>query len=135
MKQYILDGYNIKDLDGFFGEFGRAVLGEGGYFGKDLDSFDDCLFGGFGLENPCTLIWKNSDFSKTYLGHQAVYSWCQNQLDAKKYADDDGLNYLISLQKEAEMLQGSTMFDLLVEKIRSVQIRSSNAIIINLILL
>ncbi|NRY59256.1 barstar family protein [Clostridium beijerinckii] len=53
---YVLEGKNIYDLDSFFNEFAKAVNAPNGYFGRDLMQFDDCLFGGFGLEAPCEII-------------------------------------------------------------------------------
>ena len=77
MKQYVLDGNKFNTLSGFFTAFGEMVNGNKGYFGKDLHSFDDCFFGGFGLSTPCEIVWKNSDVSKSYLGHECYANWCR----------------------------------------------------------
>jgi|LauGreDrversion4_2_1035121.scaffolds.fasta_scaffold77997_3 RNAse (barnase) inhibitor barstar len=132
MKQYIFDGSSFKDLDGFFVEFGKMVNGDGGYFGRTLDSFDDCLFGGFGMENPCVIIWQNCSFSKMRLGHDILFNWCKERIQKKEYLDEDGLNYLTSRQEEAKNLVGPTMFDVIVEGIKSVEQRSSGKIKIEL---
>lgn len=134
MKKYILDGKNFKDLNGFFVEFGRMINGEGGYFGQNLDAFDDCLFGGFGMENPCVIIWQNCSVSKMCLGHEILFNWCQERIDNMEYLDEDGLKYLTSRQEEAKKLVGPTMFDVIVEGIKSVEQRSSGKINIEVFL-
>lgn len=48
MKTYRIDGSRIGSKTDFFTEIGRAVNGEGGYFGSNLDALADCLRGGFG---------------------------------------------------------------------------------------
>src|SRR6266496_2594806 len=45
---YEIDGERIQDTDGFYTMVGEAVNGPGGYFGRGLDSLNDCLRGGFG---------------------------------------------------------------------------------------
>lgn len=48
MKTYRIDGARIGSAADLFTEIGRAVNGEGGYFGANLDALADCLRGGFG---------------------------------------------------------------------------------------
>ncbi len=48
MKTYRLDGSRINSTADFYAEIGRAVNGDGGYFGSNLDALADCLRGGFG---------------------------------------------------------------------------------------
>lgn len=48
MKTYQIDGARVGSKADFFTEIGRAVNGEGGYFGKNLDALADCLRGGVG---------------------------------------------------------------------------------------
>lgn len=45
---YVLDGRRIHSLEDFWPVMGEAVNGPGGYFGRNLDTFNDCLRGGFG---------------------------------------------------------------------------------------
>jgi len=44
---YVLDGERIHSLEDFWAVVGEA-MGSGGYFGRNLDPFADCLRGGFG---------------------------------------------------------------------------------------
>ena len=55
-REVIIDGSIIDNRLGFYCAVGEAVNGPGGYFGKSMQSFDDCLFAGFGLEYPYTLV-------------------------------------------------------------------------------
>lgn len=48
MKTYRIEGANVASKADFFTEIGRAVNGDGGYFGSNLDALADCLRGGFG---------------------------------------------------------------------------------------
>ena len=48
MKAYRIDGSRIGSAADFYTEVGRAVNGDGGYFGSNLDALADCLRGGFG---------------------------------------------------------------------------------------
>lgn len=142
---YVLEGKNIYDLDSFFREFAKAVNAPNGYFGRGLMQFDDCLFGGYGLEAPCEIIWKDSNLSKEKLNSNMLReyyednkSYYEEQLvielkelhdngrkDAKE--DDcffyDMLNaskYMIEKAKSGEM----TMFDDITEIIKSVTERA-----------
>jgi len=45
---YVLHGRRTHSLEDFRPVMGEAVNGAGGYFGRGLDSFNDCLCGGFG---------------------------------------------------------------------------------------
>ena len=60
-----IDGVDIKSLNDFFCSIGEALNGKGGYFGRDLYGFYDCLRSPeFGTQNLKTVIWKNHKKSK-----------------------------------------------------------------------
>ena len=67
-RTVVINGKVVDTPSAFFCAMGEAVNGPGGYFGKTFQSFDDCLFSGFGLEYPYTIVWKNSSLSKAALG-------------------------------------------------------------------
>ncbi len=48
MKTYRIDGARVGSAADLYAEIGRAVNGDGGYFGSNLDALADCLRGGFG---------------------------------------------------------------------------------------
>ncbi|MEO1174380.1 MAG: barstar family protein [Myxococcota bacterium] len=62
--EVVIDGTQVVDLLTMYCAFGEAINGPGGYFGRNLDAFDDCLFGGFGLKAPCVIVWKDSAVSR-----------------------------------------------------------------------
>ncbi|MFG0214501.1 barstar family protein [Brevibacillus porteri] len=69
---FVLDGTNVTDYPSFFCAMGEAINGPGGYYGSDINSMADCLFGGFGSPGPFfTLTWKNYDVAKKHLDKSA----------------------------------------------------------------
>ena len=104
-----LRGELIIDELSFYCAFGEAVNGPGGYFGMSFHGFDDCLFGGFGLELPYTVIWRNSAISKRNLGAQVLADWMAES--------DDELWREI---RESWGSEADTFFDVLVNAMRSV---------------
>jgi hypothetical protein len=46
---------------------GEAVNGPGGYFGWNLDAFDDCLRGHWGARAPFTLVWHDAAVAREHL--------------------------------------------------------------------
>ncbi|MFD5510651.1 barstar family protein [Streptomyces sp. NPDC127051] len=71
MTTYVLDGGRIGTLDDFWTLMGEAVNGSGGYFGRNLDSFVDCLRGGFGTPDDGGFVieWRDHEPSRRALGH------------------------------------------------------------------
>ncbi|MFI6145748.1 barstar family protein [Streptomyces sp. NPDC051109] len=71
MTTYVLDGGRIGTLDEFWMLMGEAVNGPGGYFGRNLDSFADCLRGGFGTpdDDGFAIDWRDHESSRRALGH------------------------------------------------------------------
>ncbi|MGW4896539.1 barstar family protein [Kitasatospora sp. NPDC004240] len=55
--EYHLDGRFVTDVPGLHCAMAEALLGPGRYFGREWDSFKDCLSGGFGVVPPFTLTW------------------------------------------------------------------------------
>lgn len=133
MKRYEFNGNKFKELESFFTLFGEMVNGKGGYFGKDFHSFEDCLFGGYGLDTPCEIVWKDSDWSKSILGHACYAGWCQTQIQLGEYPDDNARHNLKESLQLAVKKQGTTMFDLLVDSIKTLEKRSSGKHVIILI--
>ncbi|WP_392533658.1 hypothetical protein [Nostoc sp. C117] len=121
---YVLPGENIKSLQSFYEVFGEMVNGRGGYFGKNLVAFEDCLLGGFGLELPCKIIFKNSNIARKTLDHRCLADWCKFELenDEDLYCEgfESGLKWFKDTYDKASQGLGETMFDILVEIIRRV---------------
>ncbi|KKK04810.1 hypothetical protein LQ51_16855 [Micromonospora sp. HK10] len=65
--RYDLDGRFVTDIEGFYCAIGEAINGPGGYFGSNLDAFDDCLCGRFGASTPFRLAWHDSTVAREHL--------------------------------------------------------------------
>jgi hypothetical protein len=121
----ILEGALIDNLLGFFCAMGEAVNGPGGYFGLHMVAFDDCLFSGFGLEYPYTIVWKNSAQSSHVLNSTALISYLDDtnkDLDPDMFTEE-GLAWLTET-RAAAVLGTRSLFDEIVETIRSVPVRN-----------
>jgi Barstar (barnase inhibitor) len=57
---FTIDGTGVTDEAGFYCAVGEAVNGPGGYFGWNLNAFEDCLVHGWGAKPGFTLTWKSS---------------------------------------------------------------------------
>lgn len=121
---YTIDGADFDGLDGFLCAIGEAINGPGGYFGTTLTAFDDSLFGGFGLEGPCTIRWLNADRSRDHLDADALVEVTEAALarmpDHPSY-DDFRANAQATLAcaRRGE----ASLFDTLVDMIESVSSR------------
>ncbi|MGK5638965.1 barstar family protein [Streptomyces sp. URMC 126] len=65
--EYELDGRHVTDEPGLHCAMGEALVGPGGYYGSEWNSFEDCLSGGFGAVPPFTLIWHDSHVARRSL--------------------------------------------------------------------
>ncbi len=59
----IIDGNFITSKNSFFCEFSEQSIGIGGYFGSDLDGFDDCFKTFYKNCHINKVIWKSFDVS------------------------------------------------------------------------
>jgi Barstar (barnase inhibitor) len=61
----------VESLEDFWRLIGEAVNGPGGYFGSNLDAFNDCLSGGFGTPEDGDFIveWRDHELSRASLGY------------------------------------------------------------------
>ncbi|MEU9388378.1 barstar family protein, partial [Streptomyces sp. NPDC048279] len=68
---YVLDGTQVRTLEDFWRLIGEAANGPGGYFGKNLDAFADCLSGGFGQpdDDDYVVEWRDHQASRECLGY------------------------------------------------------------------
>ncbi|GIE79045.1 hypothetical protein Aph02nite_49950 [Actinoplanes philippinensis] len=67
---YVLDGRRINSLEDFYAVVGET-MGCGGYFGRNLAAFADCLRGGFGTpeDGDFRVVWRHHQHSRDALGH------------------------------------------------------------------
>lgn len=113
---YRLPGELITSLEDFYKLIGEVINGPGGYFGKCLDSFDDCLYGGFGTPETFTIQWLSSDVSKRFLGYEETVRQLEKRLaECHPSARESIEEQLV----QAKLRQGPTVFDWLVDIIRA----------------
>ncbi len=68
MTTYEIDGKNFASINGFYDEVSRVLI-PGSTWGRNLDAFNDILWGGFGTpEEGFVLVWKNHHLSREKLG-------------------------------------------------------------------
>ncbi len=116
MKQtYEIDGANFRDLQGFFEEVSQKLI-PGANWGRNMDAFNDILYGGFGTpDKGFILVWKNHELSKSHLGHaETARSWKTVKPYDKSAAED-----LAEKVAMAEQGKGPTLFEDIVDLIRS----------------
>jgi RNAse (barnase) inhibitor barstar len=76
MMTYEIDGENFGIIDGFPNEISRVLI-PGATWGRNLDAFNDILWGSFGTpDEGFVLVWKNHDLSRERLGTRLRHvSW------------------------------------------------------------
>jgi RNAse (barnase) inhibitor barstar len=116
-REVVLDGALVDGRLGFYCAIGEAVNGPSGYFGGSLMAFDDCLFGGFGLDAPFTIVWKDAELSKSALGSRA-YAECIEREWLKDPFDEEHAASCREALRAAERGEG-TLFDKIVHAIRT----------------
>ncbi|MET7642245.1 barstar family protein [Streptomyces sp. NPDC005426] len=114
---YVIDGSEVTGLERFWEVIGEAVNGAGGYFGRGLDSFADCLRGGMGTpdDGDFAIEWRDHDLSARALGHEETARHLRGLLGR---AHPSNLPRLRQELARAEAGVGPTLFDRLLEIIR-----------------
>lgn len=115
-KEITFDGSKIESLESFYDEVSRNLFSNIEW-GRNLDAFNDVLNGGFGFpEEDFVLIWKNSQESKEKLGFTETIKWLNEK--RKTVHPSHNENLLLDIQN-AENQQGETLFDMLIDIIKS----------------
>lgn len=111
----VIDGAEFDTLEGFYQHFADVAL-DGGYWGRNLDAFNDVLRGGFGTpEGGFVLEWRDHLLSQGRLGYPETV----RQLSLKlARCHPDNVTYVIEDLSSAQRGEGTTVFDWLLEIIR-----------------
>ncbi|MGW4442282.1 barstar family protein [Streptomyces sp. NPDC004682] len=111
---YVLDGTRISTLEDFWRVVGEAVNGTGGYFGRNLDAFADCLSGGFGTpdDDDYVVEWREHQVSRERLGHPETARQLEIRLARCHPTNRPSVRADLDAAREG---RGSTVFDWLVE--------------------
>ncbi|WP_043665055.1 barstar family protein [Streptomyces xylophagus] len=110
---YVLDGTQIRTLDDFWRVIGEAVNGPGGYFGRNLDAFADCLSGGFGTPDDGDYVveWREHRVSRVHLGHPETARQLEIRLSRCHPLNRPSVGADLAAAREG---RGTTVFDWLV---------------------
>ncbi|MEY9976790.1 barstar family protein [Lysinibacillus sp. RC79] len=114
-KVFVVDGNNFSRFKEFCKEFSRVVLSGKYEWSGNLDAFNDILFGGFGeieVEEKYTIIWRNSDKSKSDLGYEETIIKLNEKL---KKCHPSNEKYVLQEIKDAKMNKGPAIFDSIKE--------------------
>lgn len=111
---YVVDGSRVGSMEDFWRVVGEAVNGPGGYFGRNLDAFADCLGGGFGTpeDGAYAVEWRDHEVSRARLGHAETAR--QLELRLARCHPDNRPAVAADLAAAREE-RGPTVFDWLVE--------------------
>ncbi|WP_406272630.1 barstar family protein [Actinacidiphila glaucinigra] len=111
---YVLDGTRIATLEDFWGVVGDAVNGPGGYFGRNLDAFNDCIGGGFGTpdDGDFEFHWRDHTVSREHLGYAETVRQLELRLGRCHPTNRPCVAQDLAAARDG---QGPTVFDWLVE--------------------
>ncbi|MEU9093981.1 barstar family protein [Streptomyces sp. NPDC087901] len=114
---YVIDGSEVTGPERFWDVIGEAVNGPGGYFGRNLDAFADCLSGGMGTPDDGDFVieWRDHALSARALGHEETARYLRAIAGRAHASNQERLR--AESARAAEGL-GPTLFDRLVEIIR-----------------
>lgn len=114
-KVFIVDGNNFSSFEEFYKEFSKVVLSGKFEWNGILDAFNDILRGGFGeieFKEEYTIIWRNSDKSKSDLGYEETIMKLNENLER---CHPSNVKYFQQVIRDAKMNKGPTKFDAIKE--------------------
>ncbi|WP_331724428.1 barstar family protein (plasmid) [Streptomyces longwoodensis] len=111
---YVLDGKQIRTLGDFWRAIGEAINGPGGYFGRNLDAFADCLSGGFGTpdDDDYVVEWQDNQVPREHLGYPETARQLEIRLSRCHPTNRPSVSADLAAARDG---CGSTVFDWLVE--------------------
>jgi RNAse (barnase) inhibitor barstar len=115
---YVLDGTRIATLEDFWHVVGEAVNGPGGYFGRNLDAFNDCLRGGFGTpdDDDFQFHWREHTVSRERLSYAETARQLELRLARCHPTNRPRVAQELAAARDG---QGPTVFDWLVRIIEN----------------
>jgi RNAse (barnase) inhibitor barstar len=115
LTTYRIDGTAFRDLEGFYEEIQRRLLGDEP-FGRNLDAFNDILRGEYGpLPSEFGLEWASAAVSRERLGYAETVRQLRLRLERCHPSNREAVREQLAA---AERGEGPTVFDWLVEIIR-----------------
>jgi len=115
-REFIIDGRNFDDIEGFYCEIDRLFTKDLGWkTGHNLDAFNDILRGGFGVHaygEPIRVVWKNFAKSKNEFGYEAAVSHYERILTLCHPSNTD---FVQKKLMDAKNRAGKTLMDMIIE--------------------
>ncbi|MFD8260175.1 barstar family protein [Streptomyces griseoluteus] len=110
----MLDGKQITTLEDFWRVIGEAINGPGGYFGRNLDAFADCLSGGMGApdDDDYVVEWRDHQVSREFLSYPETVRQLEIRLSHCHPTNRSSVSADLAAARDG---LGSTVFDWLVE--------------------
>ena len=113
--ELVIDGSRVWSLESFWDEVSRSLI-PGGWWGRNLDAFNDILRGGFGSpEGGFVLRWSESETSRAFLGYPETIRQLEIRADN---CHPDNIFRVAAQLEDAKQGRGPTVFDWIVEIIR-----------------
>lgn len=118
-KEVVIDGNNFSTLMEFYDEIERKLTkGLDWKIGRNLNAFNDILWGGFGVhecDDPIRLTWRDSEKSKQALGYDQTIVHLEGVLHSCHPSN------IPAVEKDLEAARngkGQTLYDIIIEIIR-----------------
>lgn len=122
MKKVQINGNSFSSLKEFYDEIERKLTKNLDWkIGRNLNAFDDVLFGGFGIHDfkeEIELNWLNSNKSKSDLGMEETIKYIQVQLKNCHPTNRRNVDNDLKLAMNGK---GNTLFEIIVRIIREHQ--------------
>lgn len=114
MKTFVIEGSKIKNMSTFYDEIEHSFLQNINFImGRNLDAFDDILWGGysFGESEKIKVIWKDMDKSRKALGYKETVNYLNHII--KGVASSNKAFFKTEIEN-AKAEKGYTMFDRII---------------------
>ena len=116
MKNIILEGKNINNIETFYEEVNRVFMSQENWkIAQSLDAFNDMLYGSFGEikgKEKIQLIWKDIEQNQKSLGFQTTLEFYQNKLKSPEIFNH---KFVLSKINELHNDVGFTFFEIVLE--------------------
>jgi RNAse (barnase) inhibitor barstar len=114
-QEYVLDGNKITSLEAFYDQISERLIPNADW-GRNLDAFDDILYGGFGTpQGGFILRWTHSEIAREHLGYPETVRQLKSRLERCHPTNRESVRAQLA---QAQQGKGPTVFDWLVEIIR-----------------
>lgn len=123
----VINGARVKNFATFIAEIAQELSSgdaELGYFGFDLDSFGDCLHGGYLGAPPYDIVVEHAMPMIAAMDHHGLIRYCDEMLavidgGGRGLVREDSRHWYENTRNEARTESGPTLLQLLMEVIQA----------------